>query len=85
MSKMAVIIDMHIQFITNLAVLFGVHLPELQKKNMHLQNHKKGVFFACVPAGGGLAKRKRPGAGAGAKETERRRADFRSRMRVSGL
>ncbi len=35
MSKIAVVIDMHIQFITDLAVLFGVQL-RIIKKNMHL-------------------------------------------------
>ena len=34
MSKMAVVIDMHIQFIADLVVLFGVQFPEAQAANL---------------------------------------------------
>ena len=40
MSKMAVVIDKHIQFIANLAVLFGVQFRIIKKKTHLLHTYK---------------------------------------------
>ena len=53
MSKMAVVIDMHIQFIADLAVLFGVQLRIIKKEHAPIKPQNRCLFCVCLLAGVG--------------------------------